>query len=111
MNYAQALKSMTNICNGPDCDFNDLVMLTRVVMDNIITVSIFLATVAFMYVGFKYLTSQGDPGAKTYAKKVAFNVVIGLFFVLAGWVIVYTISTVLLKDGFSLLGGTVSRPN
>lgn len=102
MNLAQAWQDLI-VCNGPDCDFEDLIELVGVIMNNLIVVAIVASTIAFVWVGFTLLTSQGDPGALKKAKDIGMKVVWGLVFVLAGWLIVYTISSVLLNDGFSLL--------
>lgn len=106
MNLAQLWQSMI-VCgppNLPDCDFNSLIKLTKVLINNLIVLSTLLATVAFIWVGFVLLTSQGDPGAMSKAKHAAGSVVKGYIFILAAWLIVYTITSVLLKDGYSILG-------
>ncbi len=105
MNYAQVFQSMI-VCgvNGPDCNFGHLIKLALVVMDNIVVLATFLVTIAFVYIGFIFLTSGGDVGAKKKAKDTASNVLWGFILVLAAWLIVYTITSVLLKGGYSYLG-------
>lgn len=102
LNFAQVWQSLI-VCEGPDCGFDDLIRLAGVVMNNIIVLSIVASTIAFIWIGFTLLTSGGDVGAKEKAKNAAWSVVKGLFFVLAGWLIVYTISSVLLNEGFSII--------
>lgn len=91
------------VCDGPDCGFDDLIELAKAVMNNLTVVAVLLASIVFIWVGYTLLTSQGDTGAMSKAKKALGNVVLGLFIVLAAWLIVYTISSVLLNDGFSIL--------
>ncbi len=88
------------ICNGPDCDWAALIRLANAVINNLTVVAVLLATVAFIWVGIKLLTSQGNISAMENAKKVFGNVVTGLFFILAAWVIVRTITSVLLSQEF-----------
>ncbi len=101
MNYAQ-LGNML-VCNGADCNFGHLIDLAKVVMNNIVVVATLLVTIAFVVIGIKFLTSGGDIKAREDSKKIAKNVLLGFFFVLAGWLIVYTITSVLLRDGFSFI--------
>jgi hypothetical protein len=106
MDLAQAGTEISKkliVCNGPDCNFEDLIRLVTGVMDVLIMISFVAATIAFIWIGFTLLTSQGDSGAMKKAKDVGMKVVLGLVFVLAGWLIVYTISSVLLNKGFTLL--------
>ncbi len=108
MNLAQVDQGLWQdliVCNGPDCNFGHLIQLVRVIMNNLIVVALVASTIAFVWVGFTLLTSQGDPGAMKEAKEIGRKVVLGLIFVLAGWLIVYTITSVLLSrdPGFTLL--------
>lgn len=89
-----------NICNGTDCDYAALIRLANAVINNLTVIAVLAATMAFIWVGFQLLKSQGDPGAMKNAKTVGGNVVTGLFFVLAAWVIVKTITSVLLSPDF-----------
>jgi hypothetical protein len=92
------------VCNGPDCDYNDLIRLAQIVINNLIVIATVLATIAFVWIGFKLLTSGGNPGAKDEAKKMAGKVLLGFVWILAAWLVVYTITSVLLNDGYSILG-------
>jgi hypothetical protein len=55
---AQSLNIM-NVCGGdaPNCDFADFMDLVRRIMNFIILLSIPLATIAFAYAGYLFLTS------------------------------------------------------
>jgi hypothetical protein len=79
------------VCSGTDadpCTFAHLV----------------LATMAFAYAGFILLTSGGSEGKKDEAKKIFTKVLIGYLWILGAWLLVYTITSVLLNSGYSVLG-------
>ncbi len=106
MNFAAVFQSMI-VCDGPNCTFDDLVTLAKAVMNNLVVVATVVVTIILIWIGFTLLTSGGSESKKEAAKRMAFNAVIGFVFVLAAWLIVYTISSVLLKGGFSYLGNKV----
>jgi len=91
------------VCNGPDCTFAHLILLVKNLINALIILSTFLATAAFAYVGFILLTSGGSESAKTKAKDIFKKVLIGYLWILGAWLLVYTISSVLLNPGFSLI--------
>ena len=94
------------VCNGPDCTFASLITLVKNLITDLITLSTFLAAIAFAYAGFLMLTSGGSESAKTKAKDVFMKVLIGYLWILGAWLLVYTITSVLLRPdlGFSILG-------
>ena len=96
------------ICNTPkypiECGFSHLVILTQNLITDLVIISTFLATAAFVYAGFILLTSGGSEGKKDEAKKIFTKVMIGYLWILGAWLVVYTITSVLLKTGYSLLG-------
>ena len=87
-----------------DCTFNSLIVLAQNLITDLIVISTFLATIAFAYAGFILLTSGGNESAKTKAKEIFRKVLIGYLWILGAWLLVYTITSVLLRPGFSLLG-------
>jgi hypothetical protein len=91
--------------NSTGCGFGDLLTLARAVMADLTIVATFFVTIAAVYIGFKLLTSQGNSDEMTKAKDMAWTALKGYFFVLIAWVLVYTISSVLLAPGYSLLTG------
>jgi len=91
------------ICNA-DCDFNDLVTVAQNLITNLIIISTFLAAIAFAYAGFILLASGGSESQKTKAKEVFKKVLIGYLWILGAWLLVYTITSVLLDPGYSILG-------
>lgn len=89
---------------GDPCDFGDLVLLAKNIINFLILISTFLATIAFAYAGFVLLTSGGSESAKTKAKQIFTKVLIGYLWILGAWLLVYTITSALLKSGYSVLG-------
>ena len=85
------------VCEGPDCDFAHLMKLVNNLIEMLIYISTFLATVVFAYAGFILLTSGGNESAKTKAKEMLGKVIIGYLCILGAWLLVYTITTVLLR--------------
>lgn len=92
------------VCDGINCDFNSIGKLIEVLTTNIFILATYFAVAAFMYAGFLLLTSQGDEGALAKAKKIFGSVLKGYIWILAAWIVVYTITNTLLGDGYSFLG-------
>lgn len=89
------------VCNGPDCEFSHLIVLAQNLINFLILLSTFFATFAFAYAGFILLTSGGSESKKDEAKKVFTKVLIGYLWILSAWLLVYTITSVLLAPGFN----------
>ena len=97
------------ICNNPPafpetCEFSHLVVLTQNLITDLILVSTLLATMAFAYAGFKLLTSGGNESARKEATEIFRKVLIGYLWILGAWLLIYTISSVLLSSEYFLLG-------
>ena len=102
--YAQGFGLI--VCDGgasDPCTLTDFVQLLKNVIKFLVILSTFLATIAFAYAGFLLLSSGGSEDKKNQAKKVFGSVLKGYLWILAAWVIVYTISSALLNTGFSAL--------
>jgi len=94
------------VCQGtPEdpCTYAKLIELVNELINTMILLSTILAAVVFAYIGFILLTSGGDPGAMTKAKGMFGKVLKGYLWILFAWIIVYTITNTLLKDGYFLL--------
>lgn len=95
------------VCQGTandPCTFNHIILLVKVLINNLVIISTLLAVIVMVYAGFLLITSGGNPGAKDRAKKMLGKVVTGYIVVLAAWLIVYTITNTLLDPGYTLLG-------
>lgn len=88
-------------CNGPDCGFEDLVVLFDRLFNYVITLGIIFSSLAFAYAGFLYITSQGDTSKISRANKIFTNFAVGLVLLLSAFLIVQLIYTTLgLKETF-----------
>ncbi len=90
-------------CNGVDCNFNDFVQLGINIVDFLVGFAVLGAVVGFIYAGFLILTAGANASQVTKGKSLLLKVGIGFFFVLAAWLIVNTITSVLFNAGFSMV--------
>lgn len=79
-----------------DCHFDDLIRLGVNIINFLIVLSTALAAIGIAYAGFLILSSGGNESKVTEAKKMLGKIVIGLIFVIAGWLIVNTVIVALL---------------
>lgn len=87
------------------CGYSDLILLAKNLITDLTILSTLLATAVFAFAGFKLLTSGGDPGAMSDAKKMLKKVLFGYLWILAAWLVVYTITSTLISgSGYSILG-------
>ena len=93
------------VCDGVDipCTYDKLVELVKALITDMVILSTFLAVAVFAYAGFKMIMSRGSETEYKAAVKMFGKVLWGYLWILAAWLIVYTISSVLLNPGFSLL--------
>ena len=92
------------VCTGPDCTFGDLIVLAQNLITDLILLSTILAVAVFAFAGIKLITSGGSEGARKEAIEMFRKVLIGYLWILGAWLLVYTITNVLLKTGYSFLG-------
>lgn len=94
------------VCGGASdpCQFHHLGELVQNLIYDLVLLSTFLATAAFAYAGFLLLTSGGNESKKNEAKDIFLKVLKGYLWILVAWVLIYTITRVLLLDEFTLLG-------
>lgn len=77
-----------------NCGFDDVFVLLNNVLKFIITTLLIpIFVIMIMYIGFKYLTSQGNPAMHLKFKKMLWHIFIGLVIILSAWLIVRTILT------------------
>lgn len=80
-------------CSGISCSCGDLVQLAQNVLNTGIYFAVFISAVLFAWAGWKLLTgkSMGQSGTIEDAKKILWNVMIGLVIILAAWLLVDTL--------------------
>lgn len=91
-------------CGGKDqamCQACDLVTLAGNLINFMIAVAVVGAALMFAYAGFLYVTASATPENLNSAKKIFWNVFIGLIFILSAWLIVNLVLTVLTGKSFS----------
>jgi hypothetical protein len=86
--------------NYGNCTFDDVIKATKNVVDTIIPIVLGFTVVVIAYAGFKYMISGDNAGARSEANKMLRNVAIGIFFILAAWLIVTLIARALLSPDF-----------
>lgn len=90
-------------CDGTPqspCDYNAFIKGVRTLINFFIAFAIPVSALAFAWAGFKYLTAGGDSGEVKKAHEIFKKVMVGFIMVLAGWLIVQTITSVFLEPGF-----------
>lgn len=83
------------------CGMCHIVQLIQNVLSFLVTVSVMIATLMFVYAGFLYLTAGGSPDKIKSATKIFTNVGIGFVFVLGAFLIVDTIMKVFYNENTS----------
>ena len=93
------------VCDGvtEPCEYRHLIELARVLINDLFILSTFLAVAVFAYAGFKMLMSRGSETEYKKAVTMFGKVAWGYVWILAAWLVVYTISKVLLSDAFIIL--------
>lgn len=90
---------------GADCDFNDLMELVQNFINFMIVIAIPLAAISFAWAGVLLMTAAGSEDKIKKAHSIFLKVGVGLVFVLTAWLVVYLITSTLLKPDFFLLEG------
>lgn len=90
--------------DGKVCDFGQLmVMIDRVIKFTLYFMAIPIAAISFTYAGFEMVTAPGGE-AKTKARKIFTDTVIGLIIAVAAFLIVKLILSILGYDGSLFIG-------
>ncbi len=82
---------LTQCIDGASCNFCDLANTIDAVIRWLVMISILIATIGLAYAGFRMSASRGNPQSFFYAKTLFSNIIIGIFIVMAAWMIVDTI--------------------
>ncbi len=79
-------------CNNGPCGYADLItMANTIIKFLVLDVSVPIATIAFVYAGFLYMTSAGNEGQISKAHEIFRKVIIGFVIAAAAWLIVHFI--------------------
>lgn len=82
-----------------NCGWNDLIILVNRIVNWLVAFLSVVAVIVMVVAGFKMVTSGGDVAAWSSAKSMFTNVVIGFILVLAAWLIVDTVLSMLTTCG------------
>ena len=82
-------------CEGANCGFLDVINTIQEIIKFLLVIASIFAAVAFMYAGFLYLFSMGNPGKISQAHGIFKKVVIGYIIMLSAWVAVYALEQAL----------------
>lgn len=75
-----------------NCDLNSAMQLINNLITFLIKVILFpVAIIMFMYAGYTYITSQGNPSKRADVKKMLKHLILGLLLILCAWLIVKTL--------------------
>jgi hypothetical protein len=87
-------------CKGVDCKCSDLVKMAENVLNTGIYFAVFISAVLFAWAGWKMVSgkSMGDGEKIGEAKKILWNVIIGLVVILAAWLLVDTLMRTLTQS-------------
>ena len=104
-NVVDTSANQTSFPNGlvpciNNCNWNYLLtMVNNVVKFVIVDLIVPIAAIMFAYAGFELITSGGSTEKRTKAKKMFTSVAIGIVLVVAAWLIIFTISSILGYNG------------
>lgn len=88
-----------NATNPDECGFDEFIQLIANAMGLLMAIALSLSTLLFSIAGFRYVTAAGNTGQIESAKKIFFNVAIGLAIVFGAYLIVQVVVSVLGVEG------------
>lgn len=110
---AETIKDKLNVCGDKqaegeafvyECDWAQIANLVTGILEVILIVAPIIAGIMFMYGGFLYVRSQGNPTDLARAKKVFINVGIGFIMILIAFALVNWITGVLdIKPDYTII--------
>ncbi|MBU6430806.1 MAG: hypothetical protein KGJ58_00780 [Patescibacteria group bacterium] len=100
-------------CDGVyvPCDFNALMELVNRIISFIFYLSIPLAAISFSYAGYLYVSAAGSEDKIKEAHKIFGKVMWGFILMSSAWLIVYSITSVLLGNDFKNSKSNLLRNN
>ncbi|MCF7865200.1 MAG: hypothetical protein K9M11_01725 [Candidatus Pacebacteria bacterium] len=86
------------------CGWPQLMKMGQNILQNAIYLAAMAAVVSMVYAGYLYMTSGDDTGARKTANGIFGNVIKGIFFTMAAWLLVATMLKFLgVDNAYSLL--------
>jgi hypothetical protein len=85
----------------PECNYEQLIATASRILTFVLYMLIPIVLGMILFVGFKYITANGDSGKLADAKRMIIPLLTGIFFIFAAWLIVYTLLNYLLAQDVS----------
>ncbi len=85
---AEAPKVFPKIQNPLNKDFSDIPSLINGVVDLALRLGVIVAVLALVWVGFKFIIAQGNPGEIDKAKQALWWVIIGIFILFSSKIVI-----------------------
>lgn len=99
---SQAQAALLTCTEGDQCDFCELIHTLDNIILWVVSVAILIAVIGLMYSGFRMSSSRGNVSTFTDAKDMLVNIIIGLFIIMAAWMIVDTILKTVVGGDFGV---------
>jgi len=90
--------SKTGSASDHDCTWQDLIGLANNIVNFIVFFATLCGVLAFCYAGFLYITAGGEGGKIEQAHGIFKSVIVGMMFILCGWLLIATILKILVSD-------------
>lgn len=88
--------------NSQPCGWTEFLVFVNELIGFAIYIATLITVLGFVYAGWLFLTSQGNPSAKEKAKGVLMSCVLGIIFILTAWLIVqFIVSNLGLNPNYS----------
>jgi len=88
----------TGATGANPCTICHIAQLAQNTLNAGVYIAVFLSAVLFAYAGWQYITAGGESGKAESAKKIFWNVGVGLILILAAWLIVDLIMKMLVNE-------------
>ena len=79
-----------------DCRFEDLIFAVQKVVNYARNLALGISVIVLVVAGFRYMISGDKPAERAKANQMLWKVVLGIFFILAAWLIVKLITNALI---------------
>ena len=93
-----------------NCSFNDLILATERVIRWAVIFTLQFSVVVIAYAGYLYMISGANPGKRKEANAMLTKVAIGIFFILAAYLIVTLIANALLTPAVKGVTPVITAP-
>ena len=83
------------------CGWKELGPIVNELLSNILMLGIFIAILMIMYAGYVLVQGQGSPAARTQARNIFINIVIGMILLVGSYYIVeFILDTLNVNDAY-----------